>query len=62
MQEPNLQWGGVSTKGTLTAEWYSQDFNLGAVHITSTWGIRGARGGENEEEKSAPALAPQPQK
>ena len=27
----------------LTAEWYSQEFNLNAVHTTSTWGIRDAR-------------------
>ena len=34
-------------RGTLTAEWYSPDFNLSAVHNTSTWGIRDARAERN---------------
>ena len=30
----NLQWGGVSTYGTLTAEWFLQHFHLTAITNT----------------------------
>ena len=45
------QWGGVGRVGTLTAEWYSQEFNLGTAHNTSTWGIRDARAGKKAKKK-----------
>ena len=45
-EHPNLQLGGVSTKGTLTAEWVFQDFHLSAFHSSSTWSMHDAGAGE----------------
>ena len=58
-EHTDLQWGGVSTEGTLTAELYSEDFTLSAVHSTSTWGMRDARAGRKKIGDRKPPGDPQ---